>query len=725
MTSRQVGHYRLDSLLGVGGMGEVYQAYDSQRDRYVALKLLPESFSGDREYLKRFQRESLVAARLREPHVIPIHDFGEVDGRLFIDMRLVDGGDIRMLLDENGPIAPQRAVNLISQVAQALDAAHADGLVHRDIKPSNVLVTATDFVYVVDFGIARPMGGQQTSLTITGATIGTLDYMAPERFAGQAVDGRADIYSLACLLHECLTASPPFRGGDLASLMYAHLNSSPPQASTLVDGVPPPMDAVVARGMAKDPADRFQTAGALAAAAQEALILGAVSPASRPGAAGPEMRPGRVRRPLADLPTVGAAYAPADATAYPGAALPSEDLRRGANSGSGADRPPGGGGAGRPARQPGRRRLGMLILTGAVAVGIVIALVTTFVKPKPHNPTGIGNTPAAAVSNAPSAAAIPAASVPASLADPAVAKTVTVGNAPNDIQVAPDGEFAYITNQDPDRITVLDTATDQVTTSISIPQGQPQFVSFSRDSLTAYVSVYNPNGSGTPAVVFIDTTTGTVTGSVPVNNNSPGPSTVSPSGQYLYVPNHNMTMGATNGRIIDVINVATKHVVDNISVPMNPHWIVFGATGQFLYVSDHMSSVVTVINASTNKIVKEISVGQTPHGEAISPSGSILAVTSYQGNFVTFINTATDTVIHRVNVGKNPQACAYAPDGRHLYVVNNVSNTVSVIDTTDYAVTDTIHVGSGPTSIAVLPNGLQAYVSNASSDSIDVLNIAR
>ena len=122
MTPRQVGNYQLDHLLGVGGMGEVYHAYDSHRDRYVALKLLPEAFSGDKDYLRRFQRESHVAARLREPHVIPIHDFGEIDGRLFIDMRLVDGVDIHVLLDEGGPIAPQRAVNLLSQVAQALDA---------------------------------------------------------------------------------------------------------------------------------------------------------------------------------------------------------------------------------------------------------------------------------------------------------------------------------------------------------------------------------------------------------------------------------------------------------------------------------------------------------------------------------------------------------------------------------------------------------------------------
>src|ERR1700743_1188025 len=226
MTPRHVGHYRLDQLLGVGGMGEVFRAYDAQRDRFIALKLLPEVFSDDQEYLKRFQRESHVAARLREPHVIPIHDFGEIDGRLFIDMRLVDGADIRTMLDDHGPIEPQRAVTLLGQVAQALDAAHADQLVHRDIKPSNILVTANDFVYVVDFGIARPMGGRQTSLTITGTTIGTLDYMAPERFSGRDVDGRADIYSLACLLHERLTAQPPLAGKDLPSLMYAHLATS-------------------------------------------------------------------------------------------------------------------------------------------------------------------------------------------------------------------------------------------------------------------------------------------------------------------------------------------------------------------------------------------------------------------------------------------------------------------------------------------------------------------
>src|ERR1700744_4772748 len=196
MALMQVGSYRLDSLLGSGGMGEVYKAYDTQRDRYVALKLLPAAVSGDSEYLSRFKRESNVVARLREPHIIPIHDFGEIDGRLFIDMRLVDGTGVRSLIRAHGPIEPRRAVYFIGQTAEALDAAHADHLVHRDIKPSNILVTASDFVYVIDFGITRVMGSRQTSLTVTGATVGTLNYMAPERFTDREIDGRADVYSL-------------------------------------------------------------------------------------------------------------------------------------------------------------------------------------------------------------------------------------------------------------------------------------------------------------------------------------------------------------------------------------------------------------------------------------------------------------------------------------------------------------------------------------------------
>ena len=731
MALLQVGNYRIDYLLASGGMGEVYKAYDTRRDRYVALKLLPEALSGDQEYLKRFQRESHVAARLREPHVIPIHDFGEIDGRLFIDMRLVDGIDIRMLLDENGPIAPQRAVKLLSQVAEALDAAHADDLVHRDIKPSNILVTPSDFVYVVDFGIARLIGARQTSLTITGATIGTMDYMAPERFAGHVVDGRADVYSLACVLHECLTATTPFRGKDVPSLIYAHLYSNPPQASSIVKGVPPALDAVIARGMAKDPADRFATAGALVAAASEALLSEVPAPAP-PAATTFSARQGMVRSPghqpepadhrsiegIRDSPRESLATDKVDDS---GGTPPPENLPQGRRIEPDGSRPPPGAVTGRSARKPAWRRRGVLVLTGAVAIAIVIALITDFVKP---NTGGTRTDQARPASNLSSGA-----SAPASAAVPTVVEKIPVGQTPNYIEVAPNGKFAYIANPAAGAITVLDTAKDQVSGIIDIPQGPPQYVSFSPDGRTAYVSVFNASYSNASSsvhlIAFIDTATNTVTSTVPVDNVTPGPPTASPDGQYLYVPNRNYTTGDPNGNIIDVIDTASKKLTGRIAVPANPHWIVFGAGGRYFYSTNHLSGLVTVLNAQNNSIVKEIQVGQTPHSEALSPDGSRLAVTSFSGNEVFLIDTATDKVVARVPVAKNPQDIAYAPDGRHLYTVNNEDNTVTVIDTVDNKVTAEVPAGNAPTSISVLPNGRQAYVTNEGDGTIDVLDIAK
>ena len=270
---QQFGQYRIEGIIGSGGMGEVYRAYDTRRDREVALKLLPTALSDDPEYQHRFQRESYAVARLREPHVIPIHDYGEIDGRLFIDMRLVDGPNLGALIERGGPLPPERAVGLVSQIAEALDAAHADGVVHRDVKPSNVLVTANDFVYVADFGIAHAVGHNRSKLTMTGATIGTLDYMAPERFESHPVDPRTDVYSLACVLFECLTAEKPFLGDDLPALMYAHLYTPPRRVSAVNPAVGTGLDAVVAKGMAKNPADRYPSTGALAAAARAAISM--------------------------------------------------------------------------------------------------------------------------------------------------------------------------------------------------------------------------------------------------------------------------------------------------------------------------------------------------------------------------------------------------------------------------------------------------------------------
>ncbi|OBH09706.1 protein kinase [Mycobacterium sp. E3247] len=303
MGSESFGHYQLLDVLGRGGMGQVYRAYDAATDRVVVLKVLPPNLAEDQEFQQRFRREARIAASLNDPHVVPIHGYGEIDGRLYVDMRLIEGRDLLQYIDENGGrLSPERAVAVIEQVAAALDSAHQVGLVHRDIKPKNILVTnARDFVYLIDFGIARTVA--DTALTQTGHTMGTVAYMAPERFRG-TTDHRADVYSLACVLHECLTGKRPYAGDSLEEQLHAHLNVPPPRPSTTSAGVPPALDAVVARGMAKDPEHRYQSAMELAEAARAALA-GAPMTSSPPPPVPPAGPP-----PTQDFPPTGAHPSP-------------------------------------------------------------------------------------------------------------------------------------------------------------------------------------------------------------------------------------------------------------------------------------------------------------------------------------------------------------------------------------------------------------------------------
>ncbi|MGQ4599511.1 protein kinase domain-containing protein [Nocardia sp. R6R-6] len=273
-SSGSFGDYSLERLLGRGGMGEVWLAHDNTGST-VALKVLSAAYSADPGYRRRFEQEARLGAQVHNAHVVPIHAFGEVDGHLFLEMAYIEGVDLATRL-RAGALAPARAVEVISQAAEALDAAHAAGLVHRDVKPGNILEHRSGFVYLIDFGIARAADG--TALTQTGVVVGTLGYMAPERFTG-AADARSDVYSLACVLYESLTGNPPYGDGDPAQQMHAHLMSDPPCASQAAHGVPPALDAVITRGMAKEPEARYASAGEFAAAARAA--------SSRPASAQP------------------------------------------------------------------------------------------------------------------------------------------------------------------------------------------------------------------------------------------------------------------------------------------------------------------------------------------------------------------------------------------------------------------------------------------------------
>jgi serine/threonine protein kinase len=262
------GRYRLIELLGRGGMGEVWRAHDTDTDRVVAIKLLPAHLSADGEFQRRFRREAHAAAGLTSPHVIPIHHYGEIDGHLYVDMRLVEGRDLASVLAD-GPLEPGRVVRIIEQVAKALNAAHKIGLIHRDVKPSNILLDEDDFAYLIDFGIARAAG--ETGLTATGGFIGSWPYMAPERFSAREADARADVYSLACVLYECLTGDTPYPGDSLEQQYSGHVATPPPRPSSTNPDLPAGFDRVIYTGLAKDPDQRYATTVELANAARDAL----------------------------------------------------------------------------------------------------------------------------------------------------------------------------------------------------------------------------------------------------------------------------------------------------------------------------------------------------------------------------------------------------------------------------------------------------------------------
>jgi predicted Ser/Thr protein kinase len=262
------GRYQLIELLGRGGMGEVWRAHDTEIDRVVALKMLLPHFAQDPEFVTRFRREARAAARLDDPHVVPIHEVGEIDGRLYVTMRLINGVDLHTVLND-GPLDARRAVYVVEQIASALHSAHQAGLVHRDVKPSNILLAQNDFAYLIDFGIARATG--ETGLTSVGSTLGTWSYMAPERFGDGEIGPSCDVYALACVLYECLTGELPFPGTTLEQIAVGHMVMPPPKPSEDRDTVPTALDDVIATGLAKLPTDRYQSTVAMAAAARNAI----------------------------------------------------------------------------------------------------------------------------------------------------------------------------------------------------------------------------------------------------------------------------------------------------------------------------------------------------------------------------------------------------------------------------------------------------------------------
>lgn len=261
----QLAGYRIEDVLGRGGMGVVYRATELALERPVALKLIAPELAGDSSFREGFLRESRLAASIDHPGILPVYAAGEADGELYLATRFVDGTDLRRVLDD-GPLEPSRAVAFVGQIADALDAAHARGLVHRDVKPGNVLVDAADHCYLADFGLTTQLGTTRT--TAAGRLAGSLDYLAPEQIRGGDLDGRTDQYALACVLCELLSGFPVFRRGTESETLWAHVQEDAPALPAY-----PALDPVLTRALAKKQEDRYETCNAFVDDARAALGL--------------------------------------------------------------------------------------------------------------------------------------------------------------------------------------------------------------------------------------------------------------------------------------------------------------------------------------------------------------------------------------------------------------------------------------------------------------------
>lgn len=353
-------------------MGEVWRAYDSAIDRVVALKMLLPHLSEDPEYDQRFRREARAAARLDDPHVVPIYDVGEIDGRLYVTMRLVNGTDLHSLLG-TGPLDAHRAVGIVEQVASALHNAHRTGLVHRDVKPSNILLAENDFAYLIDFGIART--AEETGVTATGTPIGTWGYMAPERFNTDEIHPSSDIYALACVLYECLTGQGPFPGNTFEQIASGHIFTPPPRPSEKSRDIPAALDEVIATGLAKKPGDRYPTAIEMASAARHVITNPSYSTPARPPQPPPVSNPSVPswpHQPFTQIQHAPGGMTPFDATRYSG---PQTQFHG-------------------PARS--KRRVGLLLGALVLVVALVVGVITVVTLTGDDEPASAQSASAAA-----------------------------------------------------------------------------------------------------------------------------------------------------------------------------------------------------------------------------------------------------------------------------------------------------------------------------------------
>ena len=719
--------YRIDVPLGRGGMGVVYLATQLALERQVALKLIAPEYAADAVFRERFARELRFVASIDHPNVIPVHHAGEEDGILFIAMRYVRGTDLRTLVLRTGGLEPIRAARIVDQVAQALDAAHAVGLLHRDVKPGNILIEergGNDRVFLTDFGLSRSTtsGG---GLTAPGQWVGTADYVSPEQILGQSLDHHSDIYSLGCVLFEALAGHPPFadKEGDPAKL-WAHMHDPPPtlpQAS----GVTAALQEVIRRALAKHRDERYPSAGALGSAALDAVAdevrtSGGTStppledpatriaarPAPPPDASPPQ--PARAARPgdrassgrreiphdpgesgRAPSPSALSPSAPSPSAPSPSAPLPSGPSRGAPPRGAPVTNPAGDAGvpaSGPPTHVPGReeretdqqvhgdtpretpapRSRRGLLLAGAVVALLVIAGVA--------------------------AAALGVFGGGSSGGDGSAAATIDVGSDP--AHLVSDGEAVWVLNRADSTVSRIDPGANEVTNTVAAGE-RP-----------------NALAAGEGAVWAVD---GGITRIDPGSRQSRTSSVSLPTDSYGIAAGGGLLWIANGlGNSVSAVNPGSMEVVRR-EIPVGSAPSALTVSEGTVWVANSDSGTVSRIDVGTRRTVGEdIPVGRGP--SAIAAGEGSIWVTNADSDDVTRIDARSGQVSGEpIPVGQGPSAVAVGAGS--VWVANGDSNDVTRIDPrTNRATGNPIPVGTGPSGIAVA--GESVWVANAGSDSV-------
>ena len=626
--------YRIQALLGRGGMGVVYLAEQDRPQRQVALKLLLDPATGSEAFRERFLRESELAAAIDHPNVLPVYDAGETDGVLWIAMRHVDGIDLAGLLAREGALAPEQALAIAGPVAGALDAAHARGLVHRDVKPANILLAldggAVAHAYLADFGLTKRVGGAR-GLTVSGQVLGTIDYVAPEQVEGGSVDGRADQYSLGCVLFECLTGVVPFRRDSELAVLWAHVHDPPPHLRDQRPDLPAALDDAVDRALAKAPGDRYPSCGALVAAAQAAL----------------------------------AGTTPAGARHRIGRALGRRPRHR---------------------RRPRLTRRSSLLLTVTAGLLSAVLLVVAVLLARDSGAPAVPTTPAV----------VPAANTAVRI-DPATYQLVAappVGTDP--AAVAGGGGSVWVANRKDGTVTVVDPDTNRVqqtippsgsgpagpggpglafasgslwlantaqrqvarvepgadTTRIPVGASPIAIVAAAPDADALWVAARTQSGGG--LVARIDATSNQVDHRIPL----PYPPTglaITPDGRTVWVAN-------AADKAIRRIDTGAGRVVKRIELPQVPDQAAYGDDA--VWVTSSKANTVLRINAATSK-VEPVPVGNGPGGIAFGADR--VWVANSQDGTVSAIDPQTSLVATQ-RLGFRPAAVAVVAEQRAVWV---------------------------------------------------------